>query len=208
MTLEGCGLPARHPQSPPSRFEIAAKLVGLAGIVSLFLPFTSDVAPISATIDHSLWRLALPFSLAVLVSAAFLRRLFTGALSQLECAAGYFAAAGAALVTLSLFVVDFKPSGARDWASVAAGLLTVIAGGGIVVRNWRNDLPHSLNCLVSMQVAYLANSLLCLVAFWGEWQVGAYTVLLTVLVYVADVAGVSLQGVKAKPPAPAAGQAA
>jgi phosphatidylserine synthase len=104
-----------------------------------------------------------------------------------ESAAGYTAAAAVACVTLSLYVSGITPSGFRDWASLAAGLVTFAAGGFVVVKNWRMGVPHALNCLVSMQVAYLANSLLCLVAFLGEWQVGAYLTLLTALVYVAEI---------------------
>src|SRR5437899_1510990 len=48
-------------------------VVGITGIVGLFLPFTWGKSPVDAVSDKELWRLALPFFLAVLASAASIR---------------------------------------------------------------------------------------------------------------------------------------
>jgi hypothetical protein len=177
----------RHPESRASNFLMLATLLGFAGIVSLFLPFTYDESPVSAVTGRDFWRLALPFFLAVPVSLASIRWIMTGTLSQFERVAGYVVSIIVACLTMSLYFQDTSPSGTRDWISIVIPPVTFISGGFLVIKKGRKYLPLGLNMLVSLQVAYLANCLLCLVAFFGEWQAGAYFALLTAVVYLAQI---------------------
>jgi hypothetical protein len=53
-------------------------LLGMAGIAGLFLPLTWDVSPLEAVPTPEFWRLAAPFFLAVLASAASIRWIISG----------------------------------------------------------------------------------------------------------------------------------
>lgn len=180
-----------HAKIPGWNFHLLTALLGLAGIVALFLPFTSDESPVSAAAGQ-FWRLALPFFLAVLVTLSSLRWIVAGRLSRFEVAAGCLASISAACLTLTLYLQDIRPSDLRDWISLLVAPIVLIMGGVLVVRGRRRGLPGGLTTLMSLQVAYLANCLLCLIAFFGEWQAGAYFALLTALVYLAQIAAAGI----------------
>lgn len=176
-----------HARTPGSNFHLLTALLGLAGIIALFLPFTSDESPLSAAAGQ-FWRLALPFFLAVLVSLSSLRWIVAGRLSRFEAVVGCLASMSAVCLTLTLYLQDISPSDLRDWVSLLVAPIVLIVGGALVVRNRRRGLPGGLTALMCLHVAYLANCLLCLIAFFGEWQAGAYFSLLTALVYLAQIA--------------------
>ncbi len=179
--------PVEHAKTPGLNHRLLAALLGLAGIIVLFLPFTGDESPLSAAAGQ-FWRLALPFFLAVLVSLGSLRWIVAGRLSHFEATAGCLASMSAACLTLTLYLQDISPSDLRDWVSLLVAPIVLIVGGVLVVISRRRGLPLGLTTLMSLQIAYLANCLLCLVAFFGEWQAGAYFALLTALVYLAQIA--------------------
>ncbi len=179
--------PVEHAKIPGLNFHVLTALVGLAGIVALFLPFTSDESPVSAA-SGQFWRLALPFFLTVLVCLGSLRWIVAGRLSHVEVVVGCLASVSSACLTLTLYLQDIRPSDLRDWVSFLVPPIILIVGVALVVRNRRRGLPGGLTTLTSLQVAYLANCLLCLIAFFGEWQAGAYFALLTALVYLAQIA--------------------
>ena len=163
-------------------------LIGLTGVFALFLPFTFSESPTSAVAGRDFWRLGLPFFLVVPVSLGYIRWIITGALSRAERVFGYLMGVISACLTLSLYVQGSGPSRIRDWVSLVLPLIVFAAGGFITSRNWRTD---RVNALVAMQVAYVANSLLCLTSFFGEWQVGAYVTLLPTLSYAAQITAAS-----------------
>jgi len=80
-------------------------------------------------------------------------------------------------------LIDSLPGNIQEWAGILLPLVTLIAGGYMVYRNWRKGLPHGLNAWVWVQVAYLANCLFCLCFFMEDLQVGAYLALITAIVY-------------------------
>jgi hypothetical protein len=48
-------------------------------------------------------------------------------------------------------------------------------------------VPMAACSLICLQAAYLANSVFCLIGFYGEWQVGAWLTLLVSVVYALQV---------------------
>ena len=111
-------------------------VVGITGIVGLFLPFADSTSPVDAVSDRELWRLALPFFLAVLVSAASIRWVISGSFSRPERAIAYVVSASMVGVTLSLLLED-RPATIQDWLGfVIAGVILGL-GGYILIRNSR-----------------------------------------------------------------------
>lgn len=168
-------------------------ILGLIGIPVLFLPFTFSVSPFKAVSGHGygdLWRLGLPFFLAILISFGFVRWRFFGKLTQTEGVIGYMAGLGSACVTFSLYFDAGGPPWARSFReAVAVGspfIVTVLA----IWRVWRNrrmGVPMAVCSLICLQAAYLANSVFCLVGFYGGWQIGAWLTLAVSMVYVVQV---------------------
>ena len=170
--------------------QLLLTVAGLAGIPALFLPFTS-VAPYSS-LDDLIWALALPFSLSVPISIASLRLIVSGTLSRPERMIAYFASIATASVTLSLYAVGQNWNG-QDWLGLVISIVTLILGVYVVLRSWRMATPRELSALMSMQAAYLSNCLLCLMIFFGEWQIGAYFALATAVAYSVHIVRCSLK---------------
>jgi hypothetical protein len=161
---------------------------GTAGIAALFLPFTWGVSPASAVFAMAYWQLAIPFFLSVLVSAASVRWMISGLPSRPERAIAYVASSMMAFSTLSLYLdIDAWPSGMQEWLSMTIPLLTLLLGVYVVIKNLRNKGPKEVSAVMAMQIAYLSNALLCLIGFFGEWQIGAYFVLVTSIVYLLQI---------------------
>ena len=174
-----------------SILQVVLAILGLAGIILIPLPFTGGETPLSHVRGgfFKIWQLGLPFFLAFLATLFVFRWIISGRLSGIESAVGYFAGVVSALVTISLYLpifevlIDSLPGNIQEWAGILLPLVTLIAGGYMVYRNWRKGLPHGLNAWVWVQVAYLANCLFCLCFFMEDLQVGAYLALITAIVY-------------------------
>ena len=172
-------------------------VAGMAGIAGLFLPFYWDVSPMKALFDKSLWRLAAPALLSVLVTAATTRWIISGSFSKAEKAIAYFVSVVSAGVTLSfLFNDNMWASDFQKWITFAIPLVVLLSGACLVLRKSRKRVSRETNPLIAMQVAYLANYLMCLVMFWpsgsdflsGGWQIGAYFCLAASIVYMIQIA--------------------
>ena len=189
------------PNRPRSIFQLLLTVVGLVGIAALFLPFTEGVSPADVVLAYfrgedtaTIWKLAVPFFLSVLVSSASLRWIVSGTLSRPERMIAHFVSVAIASMTLSLYWDDVTwPSNIREWLALATPVSTLILGVYIVIRSWRMPSLRELSALMSMQVAYLANCLLCLISFVGGWQIGAYFALVTAVVYSAQIAVMFVQ---------------
>jgi hypothetical protein len=183
-----------HAEDGRRSFCMLAVVLGFAGVLSLFLPFASGESPVSVVSRpeafSGIWQIALPFFLAPLISAASMRWIFSGRLSTLENAVACLAGLGAVFLTLFVLFQAPRPATLRDWLASAAALIIILAGSPVIFRNWRSGMPLGLNAILSMQVAYLANGSLCLIAFWGEWQSGAYAAFLAALACTAQVAAI------------------
>lgn len=207
----------------PTRL-VQACLVALSaiGIVSIFLPFTRKVAPFDLIVLDApqilAWRLpnprdiwlillASPFWLAVPISAASFKRLWTGRLSRVAWLTSYglgliMACATLGFVGLALtekalptdapleeYLALFSP---QEYLALLLPLFILVFGAAWVIRNRRRGLLlHALNAVIAMQVAYIANGFLCLTLFQDDWKSGAYITLATVVVYLAHITFVS-----------------
>jgi hypothetical protein len=170
-------------------------VVGLTGVVALFLPFTFDESPVSATGD-GLWQVALPFFLAVPVAATAAHWVIAGSLSRPERIVAYamsVASAGLTILFLTALLDREWPRLVQDWLAFAATMITMSAGGCLLLRNRVVEQSREFGPVLAIQAAYLANALLCLITFLGEWQVGAYCVVVTVIAYLLQIILVSAQ---------------
>jgi hypothetical protein len=183
-----------------SRSQVLITALGSAGVLLIFLPFTWSTSPLSAVIrgrSANIWQLGLPFFLAILVTVASIRRLVSGRWSRSETIVDYITALIMMCVTLSLYgrnlgwPIDLAnlewPQSTREQFAMSIPLLSVIIGVPLILRNRRRGLPEGWNAVVSMQIAYFANGLLCLLAFIGDWQIGAYLTLFTIMVYLIQI---------------------
>jgi hypothetical protein len=185
--------PRRPPRASMHRALTAA---GLAGVAALFLPFAAGVSPRAAAFDPDLWRLAEPFFLAPFITAAALRWGRSGALTRGERILAYVVSAACAVATLSWYVGwNGPPTGLRDWLTFVLPIVVLIVGGAVLRRMLREAGPaREYAPALALQVAYLSNAILCLAGFYGEepfpngWDVGAWIVLGTCLVYLCQIA--------------------
>ena len=168
--------------------QIVLAILGLAGIILIPLPFTYGESPL-AQFGGGLfkeWKLALPYFLAIPATFFTIHWIISGGLSGFESVLGYSAGVVSALVTMSSCLgIPYKWE--PDMWVLLISPVTLIVGGYMVFRNWRKGLPHGLNAWVWLQVAYLANCLICLMGFWEGLQIGGYLALLTAIVYVFQI---------------------
>jgi len=169
-------------------------IVGMTGIVGLFLPFTFGTSPVDAVSDKELWRLALPFFLAVLASAASIRWVISGSFSGAERAIAYVVSASMAGVTLSLWFPD-RPVTMQDRLAFVSPVPILALGFYFLIRNSRMEPSREFNPVMAIQIAYLANAVLCLIAFFGGWELGAYCALVAALAFVLQIVLASAPGI-------------
>ena len=201
-------LPAAH--DPRSRFSLVVAIVGLAGVAAVFLPFTFNVSPLDAVralpflqgdahLLGGLWRLGVPFLLAILVTVGTFRRIVLGPLTRAELVVGYLAALVAACCFLSLYLPYGNddparaPSGFSEWFMFLVSWVGSAAGAYLLWRNLQRGVPHAANIISAMQIVYAIVAVFCMVAFASEgWQIGAYLVAVTTLVYLVHIVAVSV----------------
>jgi hypothetical protein len=172
--------------------HVLLTVVGMTGIAGLFLPFTWGKSPVDAVSHKELWRLALPFFLAVLASAASIRWVISGSFSRLERAIAYVVSGLMVGVTLSLWL-PFGPSTLREWLAIVSPESIIALGGYFLIRNSRTRPSRQFNPVMAIQVSYLAHSVLCLIGFLGLWELGAYCVLVAALAFLLQIILVSAQ---------------
>lgn len=181
-------------------------LAGLSGIASIFLKFAHNVSPFAALDYHfgifcysssedELWVLGAPFLLSVIIFAFIIRWCLSVKLSLIEQIVGY-------LIGLSIIVIviwtNFAVTSDLGFAhevmmAVIFSISFLIAGIVLVIRNLRVGKFKNFSPIMLMQTAYLGNAILCLIGFWGNWQIGAYLTLATVIVYAAQMIWISCQ---------------
>jgi hypothetical protein len=167
-------------------------LVGMIGIAGLFLPVTFGVSPVAAVLDTELWRLALPFFLVVLASAASIRWIISGSFSGGERAIAYVVSVSVAGLTLSMsFPFYGRPGNIQEWLTMFSTYPILALGLYFLIRNSRMERSREFNPVLAIQVAYLANTVMCLIAFFGDWEKGAYCTLVAALAFVLQIALVS-----------------
>lgn len=81
----------------------------------------------------------------------------------------------------------------RFWLALVIPLLPMLCGVYVVIKNLRSKGPKEVSALMTMQIVYLSNALLCLIMFFKEWQIGAYFVVVTSGVYLTQIVVVSVK---------------
>jgi hypothetical protein len=201
-------LPAAH--DPRSHFSLAVAVVGLVGVAAVFLPFTFNVSPLDAvgTLPFlrgdahflaGLWRLGVPLLLAILVTVGTFRWIVLGPLTRTELVVGYLAALVADCCFLCLYLPYGNddparaPSSFSEWFMFLVSWVGSAAGTYLLWRNLRRGVPHAANVISAMQIVYAIVAVFCMVAFASEgWQIGAYLVAVTTLVYLVQIVAVSV----------------
>ena len=166
--------------------HVLLTVIGMTGIAALFLPFAWGKSPIEAVSLEELWRLALPFFLAVLASAAGFRWIISGSFSGFERATAYVVSGLMAGVTLSLWF-PFGPSSTQEWLTLISPEPILALGIYLLIRNSRRGLSREFNPVMAIQISYLAHAALCLIGFLGRWELGAYCVLVAALAFVIQI---------------------
>jgi len=185
-----------------SALSIGVAVLALAGVPAIWLHFAWSTSPASALFDRGLWTLAWPLLLAVPIAAALVRWAVSKRLSTGERWGGRLLAAAAIGVTGWFYLgTSFDgewPSRASEWLllewlSFLAPLVILIGGAALTARALRTRrAPEGLDSIVMMEVAYLANAALCLLAFADQLEIGGYLVLLTSVVYGSHALAVAL----------------
>jgi hypothetical protein len=193
MTATAAPLPP--PRWHRSAFSIGIAVVALVGVPAIWLPFAYDISPASV-LFHDEWQLAWPYLLAIPIAVALFRWVASGRLSNAERWYGRLLAVGAWCVTGSFFV---EPISHGNWGDLTAFLVPLaMLAGGVALAVWAmrsGRVPDGLDAIVMMEVAYLPNVVLCVLAAssWNErLQLGAYAALLTSVVYVIQILAVLL----------------
>jgi hypothetical protein len=176
------------------RVQLFLTLVGVTGIAAVFLPFTWSISPFSAAFmkDFDLWQIAWPAFLPLLITVVSLRWLFATTLSRTELTIAHSAGAvSIALVCITLFGfirnIEWWPTDVNEWLTLIFPVVTLVFGIYVLIRSRKNLIINPFLAIFSMQVAYIANCFLCLISFFGEWQIGAYFCLITVIVYLIQI---------------------
>jgi len=188
--------PLTAPRRHHSALTIGIAVVAFAGVPAIWLPFAHDITPASELFNHgfmSLWFLAWPHLLAIPIAAGLVRWLDSGRLSNAERWSGRLLAAGSACVTGSIWVEAFSdgswPWSAAEWTAFLVPLAMLAGWAALLLWVPRSGrAPGGLDAIVMMELAYLSNVVLCVLAAWdsGELQIGAYAVLLTATAYVVN----------------------
>lgn len=175
-----------------SRTPFLLTVVGMVGIPAIFLAFAWNTSPWNAALDKNLWRLAWPFFLPILVTIASLRWHISTKLSHSERIIAYLVSAGMVCVTLSGYVMQYGlPNMFKEWIGFFLPFLILAFGVFTLLRTRQNAIFKSYRAIMTMQTAYLANSLLCLSSFLERWQIGAYCSLVTTIAYLIQIGYVS-----------------
>ena len=180
-------------------------IAGVTGIAAVFLPFVYNISPLMGFVESikdifretwifslkDVWRLAVPFFLAVLISGGSLHWMISGTLSKTERWGGFILSLLIAGVTLSIFLCDLFAE-FHQWVFGLAVMVPLMTGAFLVIRTIRVGTLRQFSPIMAMQTAYLANTLFCLIAFWGDWEIGAYCTLITAVSYGVQMVIISL----------------
>ena len=86
---------------------------------------------------------------------------------------------------LKEYLVLFSP---QEYVALLLPFFILVVGAGWLIRNKRRRLLlHAPNAVIAMQLAYIANGVLCLTLFQDDWKSGAYITLATVVVYLTHI---------------------
>jgi hypothetical protein len=159
--------------------SVSALVASALGAVALFLPFTSGVSPWRGLWDFDkIWMVAVPFFVALPLLYLSGRLLLVGGVGLSTRRLAGVLSVAVILVTVAFYVV---PGDGPSWSSWrermtwVVPIALIILEAGLLWRLRRRGQVDAL-ALSTLIGAYLPNAALCLIAFGGDWQVGAWFV--------------------------------
>lgn len=185
-------LPAAH--NPRSVFSLVVGIVGLAGVVALFLPHW-DRSLLGQLKLH--WRPLLSVLLAIPVSALTARWVVSGTSSRAERLVAYLTASFVACSSLFLFLALFA-----RWPGPAGFVVPHVgvglaASAGLLALNWWRGVPSTVNAIVAMQMAYVFSApFILLSTVERRAGLGRDFVAVTTLAYIVQILAVSVAALR------------
>ena len=162
------------------------------GLVGIFLPFVGGYSPFTALKEGFAPTLAAAAFLSPLITVAALRYLNRGTLTTIERGALWLVSAIFLLLYLWGWYLTLAAS--TDWSSTVWGsvpsaivlcLPVLLLGLGIwiTVRAVRHATRRGLAPILALRTMYVVNAAFGLSAFFGDWQLGAWAILIAALIH-------------------------
>jgi hypothetical protein len=179
---------------PKRLFAVLTVLAGMSGTAAIVVPFTLGVSPLDA-LHFELYRFLVPAFLTPPAIAAVVGRwLRAGSLNRIERLVAVTLGTATALSTFVFLVraiLQTWPETSQEWASLLSSCVVLLAAVWFFAMG---TVDRDFRAVVVMQAAYAASGTFCLVGFAGDWQIGAWLSLATLLIYAiqlgyADAAG-------------------
>lgn len=182
-------LPAPH--NPRSVFSLVVAIVGLAGVVALFLPFAWGTSLLGQL--KLQWMLLLSVLLPIPVSALTARWVVSGTSSRAERLVAYLVASFVACWYLFGVIALYFQYPRNAWSLVLYVGVGLMVSAGLLALNWWRGVPSTVNAIVAMQMVYVLSALFILLAA-GERRggVGTHFVEVTRWVYIVQILAVSV----------------
>ena len=174
-------------------------LAAVPAVAVIWLPFAYGVSPGETIGDLELRYLAAPFLLAFPIAAGHAWRLWRPGVPPGAAWIGRVLSGAAVAVTALLYATALRrgkwpdPAEPRDWIAFALPLAFLAAWAVLMVR-WSPDgrrptgasrpSDHD-HAIVLMELAWLANAILCLVALYGDLDFGGYVTLAVAVLFAA-----------------------
>jgi len=191
-----------------SLMKLTAVAGSATGLIALGLPFIGDISPLGALeLAHELGEtdgpavlaLAAPALLAIPIALWNAARMIAPTPGALERRAAYVCASAAMFAIVPMIVLAVDAQVLEDFLGVASLALysaAVVANVGLLARNRARRLGPDVTAEVFLLLAYLPPALYALALFsfteffssepYWVWRSGAYTVLATCVLYVAQ----------------------
>ena len=189
--------------APPRPLDLLLLLLGAPGLAAVFAPFTHGVSPASALLDSyrelssrswdpamAITLVCLPFLLPFAAWGLRLRWILWGPATRVECRLALVAALlGAAALTTLVGVAAAEPGGLRplERFTYGAAAALLLAGAGLLALLWRRGEARDLRVRVALMVPYVANSVITLVAFVDDREIGWYLTLVSGIAALAEL---------------------
>ena len=167
-------------------------ILGIPSIALLFLPYTFGVSP-WATVSSESWRgmfslLGGPFFLSIPILIAQTRVLLKRPFSKGERATYRVLAYAALAAGLPLLGGTFSEQGfSRENIQMSfVWGIPCAAAIWMMILSARKLNPEEATT-VALQAAWLPNAILCAIAYWRDWQIGAYLAAFTIVLYAVEI---------------------
>ncbi len=172
------------------KVQIALTVIGLSGIILLFVPFAVGVVPYEVILDEpfaDLWLLAPCVFLPILVSMGYVLWLITGQLPRWTMLASYVLAALLMCSSLAGFIYIYIDN-SFDPGALA---LIVLFALSFTIVGWlsiRGIKQHSTaGGLVAMQGVYAIQMTFWVMFALGDFEIGAWLAVISLLAYLVQI---------------------